>query len=89
MKISEEKKERISEQILTFLFQENSRPVFTSHVAREIARDEDFTKNLLKVLAKKGLTIEMKKNKEGNFYLRRSRWLLSPLAYEAYKKHKN
>ncbi|MBU2612705.1 MAG: hypothetical protein KKB62_03220 [Nanoarchaeota archaeon] len=85
MKISKEKKEKISEQILNFLFQESPKPAFTSKIAKEIARDEEFTKSLLKDLFKKKIVNEIKKNPEGIPYLKRSRWGLSVTAYEAYK----
>jgi hypothetical protein len=87
MKISEEKKEKISEQILNFLFQTNPQPIFTSHIAKEIARDEEFTKSLLKELLKKNLVLEIKKNKDGVSYVLRSRWKLSPRAYDLFKKY--
>ncbi len=87
MKISKQKREKISEQILTLLFQSSPKPLFTAHISREIARDEEFTKNILKELLKKGLVSEVKKNKEGIQYLKRSRWILSSSAYEAYRKY--
>ncbi len=85
MKISNEKREKISEQILAHLFSESPKAVFTFHVAREIARDEEFTKKLLLSLKKKGLVVEIKKNPQGAPYLKRSRWKLSDAAYTAYK----
>jgi len=89
MKISEDKRRKISEQILAFLFQESPRACFTFHIAREIARDEEFIKEILKDLNSKKLVLEIKKNKEGVPYLRRSRWRLSPLIYETYKRNQN
>ncbi len=86
MKISEEKKERISEQILAYLFSESPKSLFTFHIAKEIARDEEFTKKLLISLKKKGLIIEIKKNSEGTLYQKRSRWTLSDAAYKVYKE---
>ncbi len=86
MRISQEKKNKISEQILAYLYSINPKPSFTAHIAREIARDEEFIKNLLKELKKKKLVIEIKKNPKGIDYLRRSRWKLSDKAYEIYKK---
>ena len=62
MKISNKKKEKISEQILAFLYSINPKPVFTSQIAEEIARDEEFVKNLLSTLKKKELVIEIKKS---------------------------
>lgn len=85
MKISQEKQDKISEQILAHLFSESPKPLFTSHIAQEIARDEEFTKKLLFSLKKKGLVLIIKKNSEGTPYLKRSRWRLSDAAYNAYK----
>ena len=89
MKISKEKKEKISEQILSYLFLINPKPAFTSHIAMEIARDEEFIKKILQELKLKKLVIEIKKNPEGINYLRRSRWKLSESAYILYKKLQN
>ena len=86
MKISKQKREKISEQILAYLYSINPRPVFTSHIAREIARDEEFVKSLLQDLKSKKLVIEIRKNPQGVDYIRRSRWKLSDKAYEIYKK---
>ena len=86
MKISEKKREKISEQILAYLFSINPQAVFTSYIAKEVARDEEFVKKLLLELKKKKLLIEIKKNKEGIDYLRRSRWKLSQQTYEFYQR---
>ena len=86
MKISEEKKNKISEQILMVLFEKSPQAIFTSHLAKEIIRDEEFIKDLLSDLKKKKLIVEIKKNSKGIDYLRRSRWKLSDVAYTAYKK---
>ena len=64
MKISIKKKEKILEQILAYLFQKNPQSIFTSHIAEELARDEEFIKKLLLELKKKKIIIEIKKNKE-------------------------
>ncbi|MCW8966377.1 MAG: hypothetical protein OQK82_06800 [Candidatus Pacearchaeota archaeon] len=86
MRISDKKKNKITEQILSFLYLNNPKSFFTSHIAREIARDEEFVKSLLLVLKEKKLIIEIKKNSKGIKYLKRSRWKLSELSYNAYKK---
>ena len=86
MKISNEKKEKICEQILAYLFSISPKSIFTIHVAKEIARDEEFTKKLLLYLKKKNLVLEIKKNSEGITYLKRSRWKLSETTYNHYKK---
>lgn len=87
MKISDKKKEKISEQILSYLYSINPKSIFTSQIAEEVARDEEFIKNLLLNLKKRNLIIEIKKNPKGTLYLRRSRWRLSDMAYAAYKSY--
>ena len=86
MKISKEKREKIYEQILFYLYSINPKPTFTSYIAKEIARDEEFIKKLLLDLKKKNLVIEIKKNPKGKEYLKRSRWGLTDQAYQAYKQ---
>ncbi len=87
MKISNKKKEKISEQILSYLYSINPKAVFTLNIAQELARDEEFIKNLLIELKQKNLIIEIKKNPKGIPYLRRSRWRLSDSSFQAYKNH--
>ena len=85
MKISQEKKEKISEQILALLYSINPKPLFTLHIAKEIARDEEFIKKLLLELKNKKLIVEIKRNPKGIPYIKRSRWKLSEAAYRIYK----
>jgi len=87
MKISNKKKEKISEQILAFLFLINPKIVFTVEIAKELARDEEFIKKLLLELNKKKLIIKITKNSKGINYIRRIRWKLSDETYKIYKKN--
>lgn len=87
MKISQKKREKISEQILALLFEKNPESLFTSHIAREIARDEEFIKKLLLEMKKKKLVVQIKKNSKGIEYLKRSRWRLTEQVYKIYKQH--
>ena len=89
MKISQEKKEKISEQILALLYSMNPKPLFTLHIANEIVRDEEFIKKLLLELKNKKLVVEIKKNPQGVPYIRRSRWKLSGAAYNIYKTNQH
>jgi predicted transcriptional regulator with HTH domain len=82
--ISKEKKDRISEQILQYLFQSFPKQMFTSDIAKEIARDEEFIKVMLLDLEKKDLVVRVNKNSEGINYLRRLRWRLSNKVHELY-----
>lgn len=86
MRISKEKREKISEQMLSYLYSINPKAVFTAHIAKEMARDEEFMKDLLMELKDKKLVTEIKKNPKGIQYVRRSRWKLSDKAYQAYKQ---
>jgi len=87
--ISKEKRDKISEQILAYLFNQSPESKFTSTIAKELARDEEFTKKLLMELQKQKLIIKIKKNSLGVEYLRRERWRLSNTTFEIYKKHQN
>jgi len=83
-RISKQKRDKIAEQILYYLFNVSPEPKFTVDIAREIARDEEFTKALLIDLTKSKLVVNVGKNSFGKDYLRRQRWLLSPKAYDFY-----
>jgi hypothetical protein len=86
MYISKEKKEKISEQILAYLYSTNPKPLFTFYIAKEIARDEEFVKKLLIELKKKDFIVEVTKNPQGKEYTKRSRWKLSDKVYLLYKQ---
>lgn len=85
MKISQTKKEKIFEQILFLLYSKFPQPLFTSHIAREVARDEEFVKKLLREMNRKKLVSEIKKNPQGKDYTKRRRWKLSDKIYLKYK----
>jgi predicted transcriptional regulator len=85
-RISEEKKEKISEQILSLLFSKYPGSLFTVEVAKNLARDEEFIKDMLFRLVNKDLIVKITKNPEGYSYKRRLRWRLSNKAQEAYSK---
>ena len=86
-RISQKKKDKIQEQILHHLFSITPEATFTSRIAAELARDEEFIKVLLLELKTKGLVNEINKNSQGIQYSRRQRWSLSQQTYEAYSKH--
>ncbi|MEK6825791.1 MAG: hypothetical protein AABY00_03320 [Nanoarchaeota archaeon] len=85
-RISQAKKDKITEQILHHLFTVSPSSIFTVQISKEIARDEEFTLALLKDLQKKKLIIEIAKNKDGTDYKKRRRWRLSNEVYDIYKK---
>ena len=85
--ISKQKEEKISEQILFHLYNIFPKQIFTSDIARELARDEEFMKKLLLQLEKKELIVRIDKNSKGKTYSKRIRWRLSNNAHQAYHKH--
>jgi hypothetical protein len=87
MKISEKKKEKISEQIMALLYSQSPKLLFTVEIAHEMARDEEFVKKLLIGLKTKNLVTEIKKNPKGKEYTKRSRWKISDAAFTAYSLH--
>ena len=84
MRLSKEKKEKVSEQVLSFLYHSFPKQLFTAEIAKEIARDEEFIKTLLFDLKDKNLVVAVKKNETGKDFIRRIRWQLSGPAYQAY-----
>lgn len=85
MKISKEKKDRIAEQILLFLFHSFPREPFTAEIAKEIVRDEEFIKKILFELKEKNLIVSIRKNKKGEPFSRRLKWRLTNQVYEIYR----
>jgi len=86
MRLSQEKRDKISEQVLSYLYHNFPSQKFTVEISRELARDEEFIKSLMLDLKKKGLVIDIRKNPQGIDYSRRIRWRLSNNAYSAYKQ---
>ena len=84
MRLSEDKKNKIIEQILLFLYHSFPTQPFTAQIARELARDEEYIKKLLYELKDKGLVVAVKRNKKGEFFSRRIRWRLSQEVYKIY-----
>ncbi|MEM3405584.1 MAG: hypothetical protein QW117_01255 [Candidatus Pacearchaeota archaeon] len=85
MKLSQNKKEKIQEQIISYLLTIYPSSKFTAEIAREIARDEEFTLKLLKDLEEKRIVSKIVKNPKGKPYSKRIRWCLSKQAYFAYQ----
>ncbi|MBR9704181.1 hypothetical protein GOV12_02125 [Candidatus Pacearchaeota archaeon] len=85
MRLSEDKKNKIIEQILLLLYHIFPKEPYTAEIAREIARDEEFIKRILLELKDKGLIIAIRKNNKGIVFSRRLKWRLSNKVYEIYK----
>ena len=86
MRLSQEKKDKIAEQILSFLYHSFPNQPFTAEIAREIARDEEFIKRLLFDLKEKGLVVPIRKNSKGLVFTRRLKWRLSNKVYDVYSE---
>jgi len=84
MKLSQEKRDKIAEQVLSFLYHSFPKQPFTAEIAREIARDEEFIKKLLFQLKEKGLVTPIRKGKKGKIFTRRLKWRLSNKVYDVY-----
>ena len=84
--ISAEKRQKIKEAIVALLYHNMPKPMFTAEIARELARDEEFVKQLLLELQKQNIVRCITKNEKGKTYVRRQRWQLTLKAYEAYSK---
>tara|TARA_Y100000034_G_scaffold68078_1_gene82208 strand:+ start:588 stop:854 length:267 start_codon:yes stop_codon:yes gene_type:complete len=85
MRLSQSKKDKIAEQVLSFLYHSFPNQPFTAEIAREIARDEEFIKKILFELKKKQLVVALRKNKQGDIFTRRIKWRLSQKVYDVYK----
>lgn len=86
MKISQEKRDKIKEQILLLLYHSFPTQPFTAEIARDLARDEEFIKILLVELKEKGLVLLIRKNAQGETFSRRLRWRLTNKVYEIYQQ---
>ena len=89
MRISQTKKDRINEHILSFLYHIFPKQPFTAEIAREIARDEEFVKKLLFDLKEKNLVVSIRRNSKGEIFSRRLKWRLSKQIHEIYDSKQN
>jgi predicted transcriptional regulator len=85
-KLSEKNIQKLKEQILSVIYLNHFNPLFTSQIANELIRDEEFVLKLLKNLKKEGIIQEINKNNDGKRYLARKKWLLKNKAYNEYKR---
>jgi hypothetical protein len=86
MQISKEKINKIKEDVLSVLYTNSPKMMFTSDIAHETARDEEFIKRLLLEMEKDSFVIGVRKNSNGVTYAIRIRWRLSTKTYDAYKR---
>ena len=86
MRLSKNKRDRIAEQILAFLYHSFPKNLFTATISQEIARDEEFVKRILFELKEKGLVVPIRKNSKGIIFTRRIRWTLTKKVYDVYSE---
>ena len=82
-KISQERIERIKEEILRNLYESYPEFKYTYEVSDFVLRDDEFTLNLLKELKKVGLVEHLEESKGAKI---KRKWSLSNNAYEKYKE---
>ena len=85
-KISDKKVQRIKEEILSYLYNNPAKPLFTSHIAEEMIRDEEFILRLLNELHESKLIKKISSNSNGKTFLSRRKWTLSSEVYSKYKE---
>lgn len=78
-KLSDKKIEKVKSDVLSLLYENNLKPLYTFQIAEEIARDDEFVLKLLRNLEKNGL---VKQANKGN----RRRWFMTDEAYKAYSQ---
>jgi len=83
-RISDKKIKKLKEHILSILYDNHFNPLFTSNIAEELIRDEEFTLRLLDELKKDGFIKEINKNTDGKKYLSRKKWILKSKIYDQY-----
>ena len=78
-------KKNESNDTTEIISKKSSNYLFEDINVKLLRADEEFIKRLLLDLSNKGLVIQIKKNNNGDLFLRRSRWRLSTKVYEIYK----
>ena len=77
VKLSKKTTALLKNDILSILYQSSLKPMYTSHIADELRRDNEFVLKLLLELKKENLVQEIRKGKNGN-YLARRKWVIPP-----------
>jgi predicted transcriptional regulator with HTH domain len=86
-RISREKQNKIKEQVLYYLYSQFPKQKFTSDIAKELARDEEYMKKLLMEMHKDALITKIDKNSQGITYLKKLRWRISNKAHRIYSQN--
>lgn len=79
VRLSDKTTTLLKNDILAILYESSLKPMYTSHIATELRRDNEFVLKLLLELKKEKLVKEVKKGKRGD-YLARKKWVIPPEA---------
>jgi len=74
VRLSKKTIQLLKDDIISILYDRSLEALFTNEIAREIRRDNEFTKKLLLELKKESLIEQVKKNKKGQEYLTHTKW---------------
>ena len=75
VKLADKTMALLKNDILAILYESSLKPMYTSHIATELRRDNEFVLKLLLELKKEKLVKEVKKGKRGD-YLARKKWII-------------
>ena len=78
--------DKISVMALEVLKKYHPTPLTTRFIANEIARDKEFTGDVLEFLMKRGLVDKVLKDEHGQLYKRWMYWSLTANSVEGYTK---
>ena len=78
-KLSDKKIEKVKSDVLSLLYENNLKQLYTFQIAEEIARDDEFVLRLLRNLEKNGLVKQSNKGK-------RRKWMMADRAYKTYSQ---
>jgi len=76
----------LKDDIVSILYENSLKSMFTNEIATELRRNNEFTKKLLLDLKKDGLVEEVGKNKKGQTYLRNKKWRIPSKVLKAFEK---
>ena len=75
VRLSDKTRTLLKNDILAILYESSLKPMYTSHIATELRRDNEFVLKLLLELKKEKLVKEVKKGRSGD-YLARKKWII-------------
>ncbi len=84
VKLSEKTIKLLKDDIISILYERPLEAMFTNEIAKELRRDNEFTKKLLLELKKESLIEQVKKNKRGQQYLTHLKWRIPPKILKAF-----